>query len=135
MDKREKVIKALEECLNASCRGFQPGRYCPIEDDVWETIDDALALLKAQEPRVMTIEEIEQWNQPDVWMEKKDGEPDICGDYLAPMTRMQYGFWYAIIVDGSKHPPVLNGDYYGKEWRCWSARPTDEQREATAWDD
>ena len=38
MDKREKVIKALEECLNASCRGFQPGRYCPIEDDVWEII-------------------------------------------------------------------------------------------------
>lgn len=50
MADREKVIKGLEECLNASCRGFQPGRYCPIEDDVWETIDDAIALLKAQEP-------------------------------------------------------------------------------------
>ena len=26
-------------------------------------------------------------------------------------------------------------DSYGKKWRCWSAKPTDEQRQAVKWDD
>ena len=48
--KLEKVIKGLEECLSASCRGFKPGIYCPMPDDVWNNVRDALALLKAQGP-------------------------------------------------------------------------------------
>ena len=24
-------------------------------------------------------------------------------------------------------------DEYGKTWRCWTSRPTDEQMEATPW--
>ena len=27
----------------------------------------------------------------------------------------------------------LDADAYGVDWRCWSSRPTDEQREAAAW--
>lgn len=27
----------------------------------------------------------------------------------------------------------FSGDYYGKTWRCWTKRPTDEQREETKW--
>lgn len=139
MGEYEKVIKGLECCV---AQPLPKCEACPYEADTEEGTcflmdkmhEDALALLKAQEPRVMTIEEIEQWNQPDVWMEMKDGKPDICGDYLMPMTRMHYEFWCAIIVDGSKHPPALNGDYYGKTWRCWTSRPTDEQREAVKWD-
>lgn len=50
MPDREKVIKGLEECLSASCRGFKPGAYCPVTDETWNYIRDALALLKAQEP-------------------------------------------------------------------------------------
>lgn len=81
----------------------------------------------------MTLEEIDQWKQLDVWMEKKGGEPDLCGDYIMPMSRLEFSFWHAIIVDGSKYPPIINGDYYGKTWRCWSARPSYEQMEATPW--
>lgn len=42
----EKVIKRLEECLSASCRGF---RTCPYSDDEWDAVESALALLKKQE--------------------------------------------------------------------------------------
>jgi len=46
MPDREKVIKDIEECLSASCRGF---RSCPYNDDEWDIVRDALALLKEQE--------------------------------------------------------------------------------------
>lgn len=29
----------------------------------------------------------------------------------------------------------LDRDDYGKTWRCWSRRPTDEERRAAKWDD
>jgi hypothetical protein len=28
----------------------------------------------------------------------------------------------------------LNCEVYGEEWRCWSRRPTDEERKAAEWD-
>ena len=47
MPDKEKVIKRLEECLSASCRGF---RTCPYSDDEWDAVESAIALLKEQEP-------------------------------------------------------------------------------------
>lgn len=49
MDMRDKTIKGLEECLSASCKGFKPGVYCPLPDEAWNYIRDALALLKEYE--------------------------------------------------------------------------------------
>ena len=46
---REKVIKDIEECLSASCRGYRPRLSCPYNDDEWDIMRDALALLKEQE--------------------------------------------------------------------------------------
>lgn len=43
---REKVIKKLEECMSASCRGF---RTCPYSDADWDAVREALALLKEKE--------------------------------------------------------------------------------------
>ena len=48
---RERVIKDLEECLSASCRGFRPRQSCPYNDDEWDIMRDALALLKEQKPK------------------------------------------------------------------------------------
>ena len=45
----EKTIKGLEECLSASCRGFKPGIYCPLPDEAWNYIRDAITLLKASQ--------------------------------------------------------------------------------------
>lgn len=49
MPDREKVIKELEECLSASCRGFRPRELCPYTDYEWDIMRDALAMLKEQE--------------------------------------------------------------------------------------
>lgn len=31
------------------------------------------------------------------------------------------------------HTQWFSGDWYGKTWRCWTKRPTDQQREETKW--
>lgn len=52
MADREKVIKQLEECLSASCRGFWT---CPYSDVDWDAVREALALLKEQESEVAIV--------------------------------------------------------------------------------
>ena len=91
-------------------------------------------LLKKQEPRVMTLEEVKQHNNQDgcVWFEQPTYNADavfviqdedyteIISPYiLGEPINQYYGYW-----------PNRN---YNKTWRCWASRPTDEQREATPW--
>lgn len=52
MPDREKIIKDLEECLSASCRGFRPRQLCPYNDEEWDIMRDALALLKEQQAKI-----------------------------------------------------------------------------------
>ena len=71
----------------------------------------ALALLKAQEPRVMTMEEAKNAYV----VEYRSGKMREVGSALLDLN-----------VD------PLNAEY-GKIYRVWTSRPTDEQREATPW--
>lgn len=54
MPDRDNVIKRLEECLSASCRGF---RTCPYSDNEWDAVKTALTLLREQEPVEPTAED------------------------------------------------------------------------------
>ena len=59
--KREKVIKGLECCTKDECECCPYENVCFGDDEVeiFDTLArDALALLKAQEPMVMTLEEV-----------------------------------------------------------------------------
>ena len=42
---------------------------------------------------------------------------------------------FAVILRSASDAPIrrLYADNYGKTWRCWTARPTDEQREEVKW--
>lgn len=59
--------------------------------------------------------------------------------------------WWVEYEEGFVTPTILDNDYhqygeqildgftfeladYGKTWRCWVSRPTDEEREAAAWE-
>ena len=105
-----------------------------VHDDIFngvsmlKTLDearDALELLKEQEPRVLTLEEVLKANP--VWFETHglllpaiiDHEESKAGDCV-----IVFG-----VFDGSYYP--INR--YNKTWRCWTARPTDEQRERIPW--
>lgn len=49
MTDRKKVIKDIEECLSASCRGYRPRLSCPYNEKEWDIMREALELLKEQE--------------------------------------------------------------------------------------
>ena len=136
MPDREKVIKGLEWCMNEKHDCYRE-KGCPYENEgedigcKYALHRDALALLKAQEPHVMTLGDLRDigsvWElntPPYLWME------------INPSYRWTRGFWVAWreiydMIDGLH--PTYDADNYGKRWRCWSSRPTDEQREAIPW--
>ena len=133
-DLREKVIRGLECCSNGICYAGK----CPYENGDNESIEcikklaeDALSLLKAQEPRVMTLEEVKALPvESDVWVEitgAKGSKPRITATTIHGNGEKEIFGWLH----------TFNFAAYGKEiygWRCWTARPTDEQREAVKWE-
>ena len=136
MINKEKVIEGLELCLKTidepDCR-----KECPYYEACKKyegrvifqpLMRDTLTLLKEQEPMVMKLEEVKAfgWDYCYLEEERLPGKEyrSVCGDYaltcitwpcIASM-RIQYG-----------------DDSYGTKWRCWSAKPTDEQRQAVKW--
>lgn len=141
MAEREKLIRAMEYCTadiahvdeNDECLGD----VCPFKQDGYESGDcqenmirAALALLKDAEPRVLSLEKIQSGTVEVAWLE--------CSD----KREVQAGLWFKRINEGEDEGiiiHVLDGfegmrtEVYGKTWRCWTARPTEEQRKAVLW--
>ena len=128
MSDMKKVIKGLEESV-----AFFRDRLTGDMFDKWLRASvDAIALLKAQELRVMTWEEAQANVQdgPFIIFEVRDstGSEVDFGVLAGDFYEMSEGsvltvadFW-------------MMKDEYGKRFRLWTSRPTDEQREAVKWD-
>jgi hypothetical protein len=105
--------------------GFDSATARMVEDAL-DTIEDAL---KAQEPRVMTLEEVKMLDSDYYYLEsmRSPGKElrEIVGAYgLTCVT------WPSITWARQ----TMGDSGYAKTWRCWTSRPTDEQREATPWE-
>ena len=122
MTEREQVIAELlylkHDCLEGSATD--------------QTLDKAIALLKAQEPRVMTMEkaQIALHNDDVVWVELKD--KIICAG-----IRMDGTDYFTMqnndVLDVTDFDSGEGAEMYGKEVRCWTSRPDQATREATPW--
>ena len=127
MTDREKVIKGLQEAVD----WLSTETSCTIVDQ-W-VVCDALALLRAQEPRVMTWEEAQaNVNEgPFIIIELRDstGTEIYYGVLVGDSYEMSEGSSLTVCEFG------LLEDAYGKRFRCWTSRPTDKQRKAVKWDD
>ena len=143
MADREKVIQHFSDCCDIAEENGN-GWVFVRTDVLYEAID----LLKAQEPRVLTREEV----FGDKIVEAKY-EAAEDGSFPAGITLKTATFNGLVDVQGydSKDGLTVCAEFsddpmdedmvvwrpvddYGKTWRCWSARPTDEQREAVKWD-
>lgn len=85
--------------------------------------------------RVMTLEEVKQHDNKNncVWFELPN---NIIAAVFVIQDRTQTG----IISPYVNSEPLIfhlywNNTNYGKTWRCWTAKPTDEQRKAVKWDE
>lgn len=144
MAEQEKVIKTLEACgsdICDNCPYYGKDGWCEHDGGMLEggngfvevprdMLADALALLKAQEPKVLTLEEV--LSSDFCWFETRKWK---CGDFLIPVIRYkhcdnEYGYTW---LDGNDNFYVVSESEYLKTERCWSSRPTDEQREAVSW--
>jgi len=131
MTYREKVIKGIECCRRGFCFA------CPYNDGVDENTeckqkwaDDALSLLKAQEPRVMTYDEM--MKAEICFLEVKGIEE------IDPFIRYEVddkSYWSSPYTNNKDNPFELLAEQeeYSINARCWTSRPTDEQRASTPW--
>lgn len=130
MADREDVIKGMDICANhewdynewdcADCS------YRSIKQCYNEVLRDGIALLKEQQPRVMTP--TEAYTADFVYVEF-DG-------VITPALRTsneREGHRESYFATQQLGGEWMRWDDYGITWRCWTSRPTDEQREVTAW--
>lgn len=127
MPDREKVIKALEtETMN-----FTPA--CTSDECLKETMEMALELLKEQEPRVLTFDELMAL-------------PHMIEDNVPVVSEVKYpvGTWNKgtlckwrgaeFLQEMVQDHKWYNKEHYGKIWRVWTALPSIKQRKAVKWD-
>ena len=122
--KREEIIRDLVERSS----GAGAGQYISIRCDVAREI---VALLKEQEPRVLALEKIQSGMVEVAWLECSDKEEVRAGLWF---KRINEGEDEGIIIHVLDGFEGLRTEVYGKTWRCWTARPTEEQRKAVLWD-
>ena len=131
---REEVIKGLEVCSDVDGNCYD----CPYmanggdpEQCDRQAFKDALALLKEQEPQVLKLEEVEALPYGHVLIETDKSGSLRWLDALLFCKNANFSFDF-ITLEGRAR---LLGTEYNREWRCWTSRPTDEQREAVKWDE
>lgn len=127
----EMVINGLREM---SCRATWKD-IDRIRHKFQPIINDAIALLKAQEPRVLTLDELRNVKPGTVLWEMQN--------YIMPAYPVEFkGFDAAPINDGSEAIEIIafglgfeEVDEYGKQYILWTAKPADEQRRRVKWND
>lgn len=92
-----------------------------------------LDMLKTQEPRVLTLDEVkglQSLKDGAVWIETLGGAmfpalPEISMSHIS----------YFVAIPFNSYRSWVEDEYYNKTWRCWTFRPTKEQMEEVKWDD
>lgn len=141
MTERNRVLDAFRNCITEPKCKDCPWAECETigKSTIEIPRDLALAVMRelvAQEPRVMTLGEIGNAMKMPLWKETKSAHKDLYTGWVLAYD-IQSGLGITGTRLGMSEPSGRVVWYrlndYGKTWRCWTARPTDEQREATPW--
>lgn len=128
MAEYQKTVRGLECCILRDPEDKPRCAECEYEGAcVNRLMMDALELLKKQEPRLLTFEQIKDIMNGVVWVELKDRRE------VDPWIVIQGKIWRPDYNTGYECWDVCKEDEYNRIARCWSARPTDEQRETVKW--
>lgn len=110
------------------------------------TVEDGfkiLDILKKQEPRMLTLEELKQFGGHPCWFESCETYMGKTGFWIIPSNfRTFYGgetvSYVSVLMTNLGCRMVDCGELglsaYNKMWRCWSSRPTKQQMEEVKWD-
>ena len=134
MPDREKVMRGLEAhanpttcetCSGEECPYYHRGGSYPKVTCSSILVADALAPLKEQEPRVMTLEEVIAMPEGAVvWME----EEAESGTYIQPIVSTGNGCL------GNFYTGVGTYGIDSEKRRFWTSRPSEQQMRETPWE-
>ena len=137
MINREKVIDGIERLRffnQRAGRELWGDKPTEIQNqdiaDADSILADAIVLLKEQEPRVMTLEEVLAFDKPflievvtgKITWASCFGEYCLCNEMIVRM------------VDNDGAVDDRYEEMYGTKWRCWTSRPTLDQMANTPWE-
>lgn len=129
---RNEVIATLERCWKHECDkcDWRDGASgypwsCPRRNHAEKV---AIKLLKAQVPRVMTLDEIYDCTEGDCLYYQCKGEFD--GNVLYIWSEV--GFY--VDLRAAIHRFTCEPSLYGSMWRCWTSRPSAELMANTPWE-
>lgn len=92
-------------------------------------------MLKAQEPRVMTLDEVIQ-SEGAFWLEYIEEDSDyLCCWGYAFFSCASQNVIELIVRDGYRPLYSFIRSEYGVRWRCWTSRPDKKVRTDTPWAD
>ena len=133
MEQFEKVCKGLQTAVDS--------------DWMWRKADyiamcckDALTMIRQQQERIaeleagqkarlMTLEEVHDMAWDYCYLEEEVIKDKVLQKY-GGKHRVKCITWPSI----ASCVLAFGDDAYGKRWRCWTQRPTDEQMEAVKWE-
>lgn len=136
MMERETIANRLEYCASNKCDICQQeeGSGFPWIDGrcygFTERLYDAIALLKAQEPRLLALDEIH--GDMTVWLEDVDK-----ADVILAITESEFYALHGLVrcfITSDNRRIAPSKREYGIRWRAWTSEPTDEMRKAVKWD-
>ena len=121
----ERVIKGLES-FKADLKPFA-GNHSD-----WAKVDDAVALLKAHLPSVMTLDQLKALDNTDdtayIERRKKTRYNETAFVHVEPVYGEDITFHGQMSIFGHTTKE------YGKTWRAWTSRPTVAQMESVPWE-
>ena len=133
MTESEKRVRAIE-VLN-----YFLGSYAWTSDEE-EDLGYALELIiKEPQPRVMTLEEVvAHYSLPPVFVDDLGAQEDYYEDIQPLYFEFPHDKDDPWIVHWRGYAQVARyldewRHSYNQKWRCWTAKPTDEQRRAEPW--
>lgn len=95
-----------------------------------DALDMAIEALKAQEARVMTLEEVLATEV--VYAEDID-KAEIIPVLVNRRAHDRIVLVRAHLMGSPSHMIYPLISEYGKRWRCWTSRPDEKRREETPW--
>lgn len=113
-------------------------------EQMQKEIDRLNELLKEQQPRVLTYDEMKTMIGKPVYVEepKRNADPHCCWGLVVegeePPKEGGYNYPGGVDFNVEVGLDAYDGDLYmvdiGCGWRAWTAEPTDEQRMNTPWE-
>ena len=129
----EKVIKGLQGVFRCVSPVNHTCGDCPYQDNrvgcIRRVVNDAIALLKAQETRVLALDEIH--SSMTVWLEDVDK-----ADVILAITESEFYALHGMVrcfITSDNRRIAPSKREYGIRWRAWTSEPTDEMRKAVKW--